>query len=213
MKNKYLIFAIILAFLFISPVYAETCDKEEIDRLKSLAEHVDVSYAVMDTFTITYYDEDPITYKDKYKIQLSNLTNEIYGSIKINSYPQKITFEKPILEQVSPGSVDIEIYSSACEKKLKTISLSLPYYNYNYNEEDCKGLDIDVCQEWTLNNISSKKYHEELEKAKQGENKIRETLTDILNNNMTYIIVGVITALIILITTISVINKKRRELK
>lgn len=213
MKTKYLIVAILSIFLFISPTKAEQCDSDDIARLKNLAEHVDVSYTIMNAFTVTYYEEEPITYKDRYKIQLLNLTNEIYGLIKEGNYQRNFTAENPVLEQVSPGSIEITIYSSNCGKKLKTINLLLPYYNYNYNEEECKNLDIEVCKEWTLNYISRDKYQREIEKMHQNDSKIKTTIKDILKNNITYIIFGTIIFIFIITAMVTIINKKRSELK
>lgn len=204
MKCKYLIFTLILAFLFITPIHAETCDKEDIARLKNLAEHVDVSYAVM-----AEYQEEGQTIKDRYYTQLSNLTEELYAKNKDTeyTYTDKNTKEP----YVKPGTETIYIYSSKCNTKLTTITLSLPYYNYNYNDNECENINKEFCQEWTLSKIDESTYKKELEKYKNINNP-KETIENILNSNLIYIVIGII-VVIVLIIIITIVNKKRNELK
>ena len=165
MKLKYLLFTFIISLIYISPTYAESCDSDDIARLKNLANHVDISYSVMEPFTTKEYGTT-ITYKDEYKLKISNINEEIYV-LYTNKYNEKTTFEydqnkgnnQIYLEYVAPGKSTITLYSTQCKIALRNDTIYLLHYNEYYNDEKCKNLQnkIDVCKEWTKDYITENK--------------------------------------------------------
>lgn len=212
MKKKYLLPIIYLSIITIPHVNAESCDTTDIERLTTIANHVDLSY------NIEEMNIDGILEK-RYRIVIGNMTEEFYilKKDKYNEfrYDYQIN-ENKIFNEITlwSGEHQIEIYSKACNQKLRTIELKLPYYNEFHNSEFCNNIEekIEICEEWIEKSIDKETFEKEVSKYKenQQENK-KDKLSEIFNNYFIYVIAIVIVIIVAIITM--VVKKKRSELK
>jgi hypothetical protein len=221
LKSKYLIIPIILSLIFISPVNAESCDTEDIERLTTIANHVDLSY------TIEKYEDEEYSSDEYdmyiYNFKISNLTEELY--LELNEQYNNFTYDysdtkNGVLEQsyFFGGTFEIKIYSSTCSKKIRTINQTLPYYNQYYNSDKCQEegyKDLTVCQEWTSNYIDSDAYQQGIEdyEKEQENNQDTNDLTSFIQDNFLYITIGGAITIILIIIVLLIIKRKRGELK
>ena len=218
MKSKILLTTILL-FLFISPVQATPCDSEDIARLKNLAEHVDISYSEMPAYTITE-NEMPKTYKDRYTIKISNMTDELYvimideSNNKTNINPDN---NQTILQKyINPGEKRVNIYSKQCQTNLKQATIQLLYYNEYSKTSECTRINesIDICKPWTKEEITEKRFKTGLNNYYDEEITVSRSteILDIVSTNLTFILLT-IAVIIIAAIAIIVVYKKRNELK
>lgn len=210
MKIRYLLLIIVSLFLFISPVNAEACDSEDIARLKNIADHVDIAY----TFE-TELDKYGIAKKDRYIIELSNLSEELYA-VDIESY-DNISFIRgenntAVIKNIPAGQKEIALYSTNCQSKIKTIKISLLYHNDYYFSEYCDEIQdtIPLCKEWTKQPIDLNDLIKNTEKYKKGITK--EPQKNIIDLILDYSVIGII-FIIVLIFVVRMINKKRNNLE
>ena len=203
---------------------AATCDSDDLERLTSLANHVDFSY------TYSKYDNseyNPYQYDMYlYNFSLSNLTEELYALNSKNISSFKFDYQnnedgKVIEYGLEGGEYSIDIYSKNCNKKLRTISLTLPYYNQYHNSEKCQEesyQDLDVCKEWTKNKIEFATYSTTIDnydpnKDKDDNSNREDKILKFIQDNFLYFSLGAaFILLIIIIIIVSLIKKKRSEL-
>ena len=217
MKQKYFtyfILTIIIMLSFISKTSAETCSTEDLERLKTIAEHVDLSYEVAE---YTPYDGDEYVNEDNkkyiYKITIYNITNDFYIQSNKSYMLLAKTENTIVVNNVEGGKINIELYSKACSSKIRTISIELPYYNRMSQKDICKEYKekIDECKEWTNKDIKDistvedaiKKYNEISQKEKKDKKKW---------NYQELLPIGVAIIAIIAIIILSIIIKKRSEI-
>lgn len=157
---KKIIFIVCMMFSFILPVSASkygNCSSQEIKRMYSIVNNVNITYSYTDKPDRPYFN-----------ITLTNMTNDIF-------FYDLVTERKYYYSDTNNGEITISGYSNVSgnfkfysnNSKCKDISLgvryyNLPEYNFYYNSDICKGLqDFYGCQKWGNVNLT----YSELEKA------------------------------------------------
>ena len=153
-KKRLIVLTSILLSLNISTVNAESCDAEDMERLKNLANHIDVSYVLDENYRIENDDgtlSEPL--KGIYKVSVANLTDELYLYEPLNSYSY---YRKDnddgivIIDGVGGGTTKYSVYSPICGF-IRNLEIITPKYNYFADEEICQDIDInevEVCDPW-----------------------------------------------------------------
>lgn len=153
MKKVFMIFFIgIISFTtFKERVYADICDNADIQRLKELANIVDVSYEYIENSS-TGNSEDDSWIDNMYYVFVSNLNEELYIKKGTREYYYSDVKDGVLQFIQNSGTIQLVIYSNACSGKvLRTINLELPKFNtYSYRQEcnDLAELNLDFCDEW-----------------------------------------------------------------
>lgn len=222
MKHKYsktLISILILMIICIPKVSAETCDPEDIERLKTIANHIDLSYEINKyiDYEAEVYEEDVQEFYG-YKFLFSNMSADFYinGSLTNNAEykyeSENIDAEGHLIrERLQGGEYNIDIYSTNCSTKLRTISITLPYYNKYYEDEICTNYKdkIEECKEWTDTEMYEETIKEAIETYNE-QNKEEEKNNTTINKIL--LIITTILILLIIIISVIIIKKKRSEL-
>ncbi len=213
-KIKYVLFVLIM--LFAINVKAENhCDSKELARIKEIAKKVEFDY--------DYKMEDN---KAVFSISAMNLNDDIKVLIVDNYYNQNYRefknegSNKGTLNNFKEGervSITISAYvPNWCSgKTVLTKTIKLPYYNYFYSEEKCKGYeDFKYCKQLIDSNITEESFENQLAAYKKTKEKNEEQKIEEEPSAMRYIIIGVISlivavgAIILIMRNISRIKKK-----
>lgn len=226
-KNK-IIILIMAFFLSLSfKVNADTCPSSEMNRLKNLANKVDLTYDY-EWKVLKKVDNVDYMYPVFY-ITAINLNKELKVMIE-NDY-----LSDDYLEFVDNGTgsgtlknfnygqtieVTIRAFTSndCAGKIVATKKVSLPYFNVYHYDDVCEdNKDFKYCSMFLENNISSEKFAQELEKFIKNGNKNVDDASDESNIrgafNTYLLIVGVVLIVVILLITIVIYkNKKKNEL-
>lgn len=226
---KYLLLTICLLTLNVNHVYAESCDNEDILRLKKLARKVEITYEQDVKEIIADDNEEKITIYDSYIISIKGLTEEIYGietTLLQRFYFKDAKDNVVSLSDFGNGVKKIEIRSVNCnDEVLYTKKIKLPKYNYYSQDPLCEGIsgeDLAVCDEWYSGEINSETLEKKVEQYKKSlqsnknETKEEQTLKTKINNtlkflldNYIYLIVGI--TVIVIITAIIIFAKRKRS--
>ena len=203
---KYILLLLIILLGNIK-VYAESCDSDDIQRLKVLAENVEVSYEKDENAVL-----NGLKVNNVYSVYFNNMTDEMYvvDSKKGINY-DTITDGVLRIDGVNNNgkSIKYKIYSKNCNKSLRSLYVRLPFYNVYYNEEICKDYkDLDFCQEYTTE-VYTYGY---IENAINDLNKKDETDENNENGKNKKIIISVVIVLVCLLI-VFVIFKVLRDRK
>ena len=213
-KIKYLI--IIVFVLFCVNVKAdEKCATDELNRLKELAKKVEYSYDYK-------VSEDGVDFS----ITVTNLNQDIKVMI-IEDYYRDLFKEFLDTDGSHSGTlngfhsgdkVQITIQGfvpNRCSgKKLLTKTIKLPYYNFYYDDEKCKGNeDYKYCKLLIDDNITEKKFNNGLAEFVKNRNKNNiEEKVETNNSGKIVMIVGVIAfAVAVIIVIVKLIEKRRKK--
>lgn len=167
-----LVLSIILFIFNINYVKADVCDKEDIERLKQVANSISVSYDFpydLNSIDLAENDveENIDTYGGEgnndsfiygfYHLYVYGLTDEVYVNVEeddaIVRY-ENVRENGDAYTVVSSGDKKIEIISVKCNIVLRVVNLELPFFNIYSQYEECDGLDIEVCDAWYDGNDS-----------------------------------------------------------
>lgn len=197
-KKKYL-FLIIFLFLFnIHNIKAETCDKQDIERLKQIANNITYTYE---------YIGDKYNYQ-LYNVTFYNLTDEIY--IRQGNFNY---FENDLTIDTESGNNKFEVYAYNCfEKRVSTININLPKFNEYSQSSECEEIgkdNLDICYEWYQGNLTYDQFINEIDNYNQKHNNDKDIIK-ILKDNYLYVIAGGVILLIIIILLIIHRKKKNR---
>ena len=213
-KIKYLLFAVLLLLTF-NVNASKECEKTELNRLKEVAKKVELDY-----------DYKLVNDKAVFSITAINLNSELKVVIMENYYNQNYKeFKndgtgKGTLNNFESGEkVTVTMYAFVpnwCSgEKVYSKSIKLPYYNYYYSEEKCKGYeDFKYCKQLIDSNITEESFENQLAAFKR--NKDKETVEPVKeeDNTVKYIIIGVVSlivaigAIVLIIRNVSRIRKK-----
>ena len=214
-KIRYTLF--VLKMLFALNVEAEDhCDSKELARVKEIAKKVefDYDYKMEDgkaVFSITAMNLN----SDIKVLIIDNYYNQVYKEFK-NQGNNKGTLNN--FKEGERVTVTINAYvPNWCSgKKVLTKTIKLPYYNYYYSEEKCKGYeDFKYCKQLVDSKITEENFEKQLKayinnKQKSVEVKKEEEESSTLK----YVIIGVVSlivaigAVVLIVNNISRIRKK-----
>ncbi len=156
----------LLLFIFVPIVKAETCSNSEIVKYQELAKNIEITY--------DYVESDNNVF---FKIKLSNLIPGLLVRDVAHNKNYNYTSDNiELQDQFYQGtSYKFYVYMETCSnKKVYSHYITLPYYNYLYNDEICKGIEkFKYCQKW----VKTQNYEElksKIEKYKQDQTKKEE---------------------------------------
>ena len=221
-KFKYLFFTLLLFFIFFINVDADTCDSNDIKRLKEITKNVNVSYTLDDRV-----GEDEYQTYNKFYLEISGITNEIYfyfdNTKNNNIYDDEdeliiYDYSKTdngtiVLDGYSSGNYEIVIASSECGDILRNVKIKIPTFNKYSLDDRCKEDKysyLDICDPWYdkaiyIDPIDLDKYFGESNKT------LLSNLLYILKQYYYFTIIGVI-MLILIIVLLFKLHKKRWSL-
>lgn len=176
MRARFVVLSLVIYFLSFSVVFADTCDSNDVARLKEIAKNVTVTYE---------YDRESssIGVFGNYLVTVNGLTDELYGNFDMGADQKGVFYTEEnqgtdVLSVVNGESV-LNIYSVNCEELVRKIKIELPYYNdfSAYPEcENISGDDLYVCSEFLDEQISYsvfvnevKKYNDSIAKKNEKE--------------------------------------------
>ena len=202
----------VLLFMFCMLLFPNTskaeCSYERQAELSRIASNVQFSY--------NYEMKNNNT--PSFTVNINNVPADIYIKEQNDLFNNVISNTDEYAETSASGITLIyNIYSNddnCKDERILTQYLSIPYYNYYANSEECiKYPNFKYCQMWLNSTISIDEFNNALEKYKSSQIKKAVTeedksLIDIIAENINYILC-VILALVILII-IYVIRKIKK---
>ena len=211
-KIKYILFILLMLITF--NVKAEnTCEKDELNRLKELAKKVQFDY-----------DYDIVDGQAKFYIKAVNLNQDLkvliiedYYNDKYKEFVDNSTHTATINNFHSGEKVVITIKGFVpnwCSgKTLLTKTIKLPYYNYYYSYEKCFGYeDFKYCKPLINENINQTQFDKQFETYLIEKGMAKEEVVIVETNWKLIIIIGsIVIVLAILVGIISLIVKRRKK--
>lgn len=209
MKKIYLL--LFLVVLLPTNVKAFKCSNEDSVKYQALAQNINYTY--------DYVEENNSVY---FNITLVNLNSELYIYDVYNNNTYNYTQSEILLSNYKPGNVyKFKVYptNNDCKDILKTIYISIPYYNYYYSDPLCDGLDsYKYCQKWSNVTIDYDKFVSLVTSYKESiisdndiiETKEYKTILDyFIEYYLTYYYIGL--PIIILSSLIYIIIKNKND--
>ena len=212
MKVKYLL-VMILMFLFMTPSVYATCGKNDMLRIKDIANEIKI--------TAQYAKDQNGKDTGYYDLMITGLTNELYmvEEITKEEYYYNPDYDGVFyISDLQEGKYRFKVYYDTCDELVRTIVYKLPKYNHYANNPLCEGIEedeLDVCNRTYQLELTDELFEEKINEYKNsfGLNNLED---DKQSNNIIsfikkyYIYIGIaILALIIII--ISIVVKRRRE--
>ena len=150
----------LLLFMLLPSIIKAECSNKDIVKYQEAATNIKTSYEFHD------YGNN---YK-KFTIKLNNITPGliIEDKIKGGTYSDS----EISIDYYEPGTSNVfDVYASACNKKVYTLYVNVPYYNSYYDTEECKKYpDFKYCQKFTKRPLSTE-FESELEKYIESQTK------------------------------------------
>ena len=207
---KYLFVITILLFsLSINAVNAESCDSDDIRRLRVLASNVEVTYEPKDDCG-TIFDVYFNNISDEFYIYDKQF-GFLYSDFDIVDGRYQIPSEKK-------GKHIYVIYSDDCNEKLTSFSIDLYKENKYASDELCKGNEnLDICKKkYDTCNMSYDEFKSILQSSIKGDSNVSvdddtnniDYIIQFISNNYIYVGGGILGLLLILIF---IIIRKRRK--
>ncbi len=211
-KIRYLIF-VLLVLLSINVKAANKCETKEFDRLKELAKKVEFDY-----------DYKMVKERAMFSITAVNLNSDLRVLIIEDYYADKYKEFKnndthtATLDNFYPGDkVVITIKGFVpnwCSgKTVLTKTIKLPYYNYFYDEEKCRGNeDFKYCKVLIDSDISQKTFDTQFKNyLKNKENNNKPEVKHGIDTFTLLIIIGSIVGALAVIVLVTLYIIKRRK--
>lgn len=219
---RYLCVIAILLFIFTSNVKADSCDSDDIKRLRVLASNVEITYEYNDDI----YDSDGFMIYDTYKVFINNLTDELYvyeSKTKTNFVDYAINDGMITIDRMYSGKKTFKIYSKDCNKALKTFYVTLPIFNYYSTDPNCEGKeDLNVCQKfYDTSNIEYDEFLNIIVEYENGDNvdedktgdKDNDKYIDFIKDDYLYFAIGLGVLFILIIVVLVLRHRKRGVLE
>lgn len=223
--QKYLLIVTVLFLCFSKAVKAESCDEEDIQRLKVIANNIEITYEYNDDVK----DVNGLKVYDTYTVHFNNMSDEIYI---IETKSDKMYYYTEIKDgyltfgNINSGQKIFKFYSTKCDKALGTKNIDLPKFNYYSTDPNCEGKeDLEICQKFydTSNLEYSDFYNKIVEYENAGEqnvddesddenNQFIETAIQFVKDNYIYIGIGVV-AIVLIIVLLVIRHRKRGVLE
>ena len=223
-KIKFIIVFLVF-FIFINVKAIDSCTNEELGRLKELANNVEIKYEYeLKEYETEYIDESGNSIIDimaNYKLNIINDSSDLkyIYTIGDNKYQYDSNEDSLTSIELSQGdnlNISIVAYSNnLCSGKvLKSMSITLPYYNkYSKNEECLNYPDFKYCKELLDDYITEEVFQKELNKYKKSPDNNSDPISINKVISLTYIYYfmgGFVVIVIIVIISLS-IKKRRKE--
>jgi len=214
-KIKYVLFAILL-FISINVKADSNCEKSERTRLTELAKKVEFDYDYKLVDDKVEFSINAVNLNEDLKVVILNgdKFNDNYREFKDNST------HKATLDGFKAGEkVKITILAfvpNFCSyEELSEKTIKLPYYNYYYDEERCKGNeDFKYCKLLIDNNISESEFERLFELyLKNKEEKEDKPVIKTDDNMGLYITIGtiVLAVVVVILIIVNIVNRRKRN--
>ena len=219
-KIKYLL-VIVLFFICRNAYAIDDCSTSEMQRLKELANNVDIKYEtkieeVMNQSVV----EDILV---SYSLKIANYNDDLRLYYKLGNEEKKLTTVQELESLIfyEGNNIQIQVYSwtnNLCTNEiLRTITLKLPMYSrfyYLHKEECSKYPDFKYCKEFI--NSSSLNFDDDIDKVEEAFNNYKKnnnviSVDDDIKVNSYYLIGAGALLLMLLVISIIIINIKRRK--
>lgn len=210
MRVKSLFFLIVLSiFYFPVHVLAEDCTKNEMTRISSLINNIEILYTHIEN--------------NRFKINIYNVPKELYilSPTYERLYPDdsnSITIDN----YIGGKSYTFNIFSTENNDCINSMNYTKTIYVKKYNLYadkdicmDSKYKDFKYCNKWYQGSITDDKFESEIKKYEQEKVQLEldEQETKKSDNNITFINVAIVFASALFITiTVFIIKRKRRIL-
>lgn len=232
-RSKILMLGVLVFILFFGiRVNAETCSKEKYKELKQLADEIKVEYELVtaDEQDKQYVGENYYSYT----MYISNVSDGLSVQAKAYTYTSadQVNGTITLKKYYSQGgyTVKLNVYGNAkngcSETLIKTIKVSLPYYNFYSTREECKGNadKYPICKTTAnTNDMNEEKFLETLEKQKveyenrattPQEERKEKGILDIIKENIAVILtVLVAIVLVVVLIVVKVNNNNKKKIK
>lgn len=198
-------FFVSVMFLFIGcvNVKADVCDVADIARVKELAKNITVEYEYQGNIT---EQSDLQSYLVHFNFQgLDNVVSirPVYDGISVDHSDSNFILES--------GKYDYDIIYDECNSKIVgNISFRLKKFNEYSLRDECKDLDVDVCDAWNQDEISEEEFLSVVS-TRQGNSSFSLDIFSLVTQYYVYFI-GVCVALIVIIVFLVIRNIKRNRL-
>ncbi len=196
-------------------VMAATCEKEELARLKNLAQQVEfkTDYELKENQGIKYAEFSVTAYNlnEDLKIVIDS-KNKNNTEFKYND-TKKYTL-KPFVEGAKIKVIIYGYTTNGCSgKEITTKTLTMPYYNKYYSEDTCKDTpDFKYCSEIVNKDLSLNEFYDELNKHVNANSKeIEEKDANKEKGISLYIIIIVTISVIVLVGVVAMVIMNKRK--
>ncbi len=206
---------VILLSLSINVKADSNCDKKELSRLKELAKKVEFDY-----------DYKLVGEKAVFSITAVNLNSDLQVVIldgdeysgKYKEFANNSEHKATLTNFYSGEKVKITIRAfvpNFCSyEKLTTKTISLPYYNYFYDEEKCQGNEeFKYCKLLIDSNITQTEFDRQFEIYLKNKNKQEDNPVVKEEDNFGLYITIVALVLAVIVVTLIIINVVKRRKK
>ena len=213
MKNIKYLLLIVLLLLSFNVKAKNNCENDEYQRLKDLAKKVEFDY-----------DYKLVNGEAEFSINAVNLNSELkvliiedYYNDKYKEFKDNASHKATLTNFKSGEKVTVTIKGfvpNFCSgKTVATKLIKLPYYNKYYSEEKCKGYEeFKYCKRLIDKNIKEEEFNRLLEEYKKEKDKKEDTPVVPQNDNRElYLIIGIASVSLIIITLVVMIIVKRRK--
>ena len=240
-RLKYFVYFLVLSLVFIGNASAEKCPLEQRTSLGAIAANVNITYEEAQG---KEYDEDndayyPVYYLD---VKIYNMTPDLRVKITNSKFNDEHNVDYQNMDHdgiITLRAKDIsekvtymfEIYGNTADcydKKMRTVKLTLPKYNYFSHYGVCEEIpEFYMCQRYILNDFDGTSFYKAVsdykEKKLAQENELNEN-GEIKDNNSSIVkiakkvsdnkllVSGVIIGIGVIITVVILIKKRRSVL-
>lgn len=221
MSKRLCQFIMITIIFFSIPICKADCSNEEIADLKKEVNKVKVEYEHIDDFETDDGEKD----YNRFNVNIINIPNNYYIMFDDGLNYKLVPTDGKITQILSNGKWTIKIYSDKCDNVIDTITFRLPKFNIYSLDPLCKGVDgekFPLCGKYYEYEVSYDSFKQRVENYRitnnikdsdnsniKNEKNYFKIIINYLNKYKLYIISGV--GVIILITVITIIIKKRRN--
>ena len=215
MRKIKCLFLILLLLLTINVKAENKCEKGELTRLKEIAKKIELDYDYkLDSNNIASFSIKAVNLNKELKVMIiEDYYRGKYKEFKDNSnHTATINGFKAGEKVVVTIKAFVPNWCSGTTLLTKTIKL--PYYNYFYDEDKCKGNeDFKYCKLLINSNISQKIFNTQYDLYIKSKTTNNSEVVPVSNNWKLLIIIGsIVAALGILVgITILIIRKRRKN--
>ena len=213
-------------FIFVPHVNAD-CDNDRINELKNLAKNVEITYELDENKSeeeLKAYDPDSIA-GGVVKIIITGLTE----GLSITDEVANVTYNYDdtdngiiVIYNVTNGSRTFKVYSTECDKKVRTLFIKIPTYNKYSLDPLCQNIpkeELSVCNTWYESTISYDEFKKKVENYNALKNPIEpevkknkfDEIIELLKKNYLYIVITIV--LLIVMVILAKLRRKRSELE
>ena len=215
MKKIKCLLLILLVFLVVNVKADNKCEKEELTRLKELAKKVEFDYDYKLVNEQVIFSITAINLDDDLKVMIvDDYYSDKYREFKNNSDHSNTIDGFKSGEKVS---ITIEgfVPNWCSGTRLLTKTIKLPYYNYFYDEDLCRGYeDFKYCKELIDTNITKETFDAQYVLFAESKEVNNNEENNLMNSiwKWVMIIASIIVALaIIAIIVLSIIKKVKKN--